>query len=431
MDMAPRWHPATRAVLRFSVVYFGLYALATQIAGGLLLTPRFSFPSLGVVWPMREITLGIATRVFGITSGLEYTGNSGDTAFYWVQTFWLLVVSVLVAGVWADLDRNDRRDETLHKWFRLFVRMALASQMLYYGMVKVIPTQFPAPSLVTLVEPVGNLSVTGLLWTSIGASPAYQIFTGSAELLAGLLLLVPRTTTLGALVCLADMTQVFVLNLTYNIGLKQFSFHLILMTVFVLAPDLRRLANLFFLNRDTCPPTEPVLFLSPRANRRALACQIFLGVYLLGMFTYISQGRWYVEGGGRPRSPLYGIWNVSQLSVDGLARSPSDRVSGDDDRRWRRVIFDTTDDMAFQRTDDSFAHYGVSVDVNGRIIALTRGTTLNARFTFERPAPDQLTLDGEMDGHRIRAQLQLVGLDTFRLINSGFRWIRPPDPFGG
>jgi hypothetical protein len=42
-----------------------------------------------------------------------------------------------------------------------------------------------------------------------------------------------------------------------------------------------------------------------------------------------------------------------------------------------------------------------------------------------------MILDGEMDGRRIHLDLQLVPLDTFRLLNSGFRWIRPSDPYGG
>src|SRR5207244_12772750 len=69
----------------------------------------------------------------------------------------------------SDLDRRRKNYATLHKWFRFVLRFAVAAQMLYFGMVKVIPTQFPAPSLVTLIAPVGNLSLQGLLWTSIGA----------------------------------------------------------------------------------------------------------------------------------------------------------------------------------------------------------------------------------------------------------------------
>jgi hypothetical protein len=42
-----------------------------------------------------------------------------------------------------------------------------------------------------------------------------------------------------------------------------------------------------------------------------------------------------------------------------------------------------------------------------------------------------LILEGEMDGYRIRAELQLLERDTFRLLNSGFRWVRPPDAAGG
>jgi hypothetical protein len=105
----------------------------------------------------------------------------------------------------------------------------------------------------------------------------------------------------------------------------------------------------------------------------------------------------------------------------------------DYDRRWRRVIFDDPRLVVFQRTDDSFAHYDGSIDVNSGSLALTRGNsrTWNATFRFQRPPPDRLILDGEMDGQKIHVELKLVELDTFRLLNGGFRWIRPPDPYGG
>jgi hypothetical protein len=36
-----------------------------------------------------------------------------------------------------------------------------------------------------------------------------------------------------------------------------------------------------------------------------------------------------------------------------------------------------------------------------------------------------------MDGYKLRLRLRRVDLDTFRLLNSRFRWVRPPDPFAG
>ena len=84
--------------------------------------------------------------------------------------------------------------------------------------------------------------------------------------------------------------------------------------MFLLAPDLRRLADFFFLDRAAGPSTQPELFPTRRANRIALAAQIIFGLYLVGMYTPIYLNYWYTDdGGGSPKSPLYGIWDVDQL----------------------------------------------------------------------------------------------------------------------
>ena len=66
-------------------------------------------------------------------------------------------------------------------------------------------------------------------------------------------------------------------------------------------------------------------------------------------------------------------------------------------------------------------------------IALTKrnGGTWRASFTFDRPSQNRVVLDGMMDGYKLRLRLRRVDLDTFRLLNSRFRWVRPPDPFAG
>src|SRR6202012_5647978 len=118
---------------------------------------------------------------------------------------------------------------------------AFASQLISYGLAKEFPMQMPYPGLTRLLEPFGNFSAMGVLWASIGVSPAYERFAGCAELAAGVLLLVPRTTLLGALIAALDMTQVFKLNMTYDVPVKILSFHLLLLAVFLAAPDLPRL----------------------------------------------------------------------------------------------------------------------------------------------------------------------------------------------
>ena len=111
--------------------------------------------------------------------------------FGWILAFCLLVIATVATGIWSILDRRRKDYAALHQWFRLFVRFALAGQMLNYGLDKVIPLQMPYPSLTKLVQPFGTFSPMGVLWSSIGAAPAYEIFAGCAEVFGGLLLIIP------------------------------------------------------------------------------------------------------------------------------------------------------------------------------------------------------------------------------------------------
>ena len=420
---APEWRLASRVAFLFCFVYFGLYCLSTQIITSLVPLPNLEIPDPATFWPIRPIVLWTAAHIFGVSKPLVYRGSgSGDKTFDWVLLFCLLVVSLAAVGIWSALDRRRPNYITLHKWFRLFIRFGLAGQMMTYGMVKAVPLQMSFPSLTRLLERYGDFSPMGVLWSSIGASPAYQIIAGCAELLGGVLLIFPRTTMLGALVCLGDLIHVFVLNMTYDVPVKLLSFHLILLSLFLLAPDLKRLADFFFLNRTAAPSADPPLFAGRRANRIALAAQIVVGVWLLGMNAHASRVAWYQYGGGRPLPPLYGIWEVEQQSLDGQLRAPLLT----DSNRWRRAIFDFPTRVSFQRVDDSFARYGASIDAKNKTLVITDDQDKNwkANFTFERPAPDQMTLDGQMDGHAVHMQLKLKDRNQFLLVNRGFHWIQ-------
>jgi len=419
----PQWSLASRSAFRFCFVYFGWYCVATQILGSLFPIPKVDIPDLSSFWPMRQVTFWIAAHIFHAQLPLVYTDSgSGDKTFDWVLVFWQLVVSALATVIWSVLDRKRQNYVTLYKWFRVFVRIGLAGQMLAYGMDKVIPLQMPFPFLTRLLEPFRDFSPMGVLWASIGASPAYETFAGCAEMLAGILLIFPRTAMLGALVCAADMTQVFMLNMTYDVPVKLLSFHLLLMALFLVAPDFYRLADFFFRNHAVQPSTQPQLFQTRRANRIALGAQIVFGIWLLGMNAYGAWIESHTYGAGRTTSVLYGIWNVDELSIDGQLRSP---LLNDYDR-WHRAVFDFPQSVAFQRMDDSFAWYGAAINVNDKSIALTKSRDKNwkGNLTFQRVGQDRLILDGSMDSHKIHMQLQLVDRSKFPLISRGFHWIQ-------
>ena len=420
--LIPQWNQATRLAFCFCFVYFGLFCLTTQLIARLF--SNSYFPEPATLRPLRPLVSWTATHIFHVQATLGFGPISGshDDAFGWVLAFCLLVISVIATGVWSILDRKRANYAKLHNWFRVFLRFSLAGQMLNYGMFKVIPIQMPFPHLSRLFEQFGDFSPMGILWASIGAFPAYEVLCGCAEVLGGLLLIVPRTAMLGALVCLTEMSQVFMLNMAYDVPVKFFTFHLILFSSFLLAPELPRLVNFFFLNRTAMPSTQTPLFRTQRANRVALTAQILFGLWLVGMNAYGDRQAWYINVGSRSKSPLYGIWEVDQQTIDGQIRSPLLNDYG----RWRRVIFDSPGRVVFQRIDDSFARRGVTIDVKHKTMVVTDDGDKNwkANFTFVRAAPDQLTLDGDMDGHATRLQLRLVNLDHFLLISRGFHWVQ-------
>ena len=417
------WPLATRIAFRFCVVYFGLYCLSTQILTTLLSNPRYDFPDPSSIPPWRPIITFVATRLFHHKAALVFTGSgSGDKTVDLILMVCLFTVALVVTIAWSLLDRRRTSYPTLHRWVFLFIRFALAGQMLVYGFAKAVPLQMSFPNLVALLEPYGNFSPMGVLWNSVGASPPYEIFVGCLEILGGLLLLIPRTLTLGALISLLDMSYVFLLNMTYDVPVKFLSFHLILLSLFLLAPQFQRFANFFFLNRTAEPAPSAPLFHSLGAHRIAFVVGVVYALWLIGNNVYGDRLAWKTYGPGLAKPALYGIWDVEQFTVDGQARPPLLT----DTTRWRRLVFERFEFGALYSMNDTPSYYEFSTDSkqNNLTLTLRRPANTKISLTYSRPTPDQLLLDGPIDGHPTHIQLRLEDRNKFLLVSRGFHWIQ-------
>ncbi|HWG38327.1 MAG TPA: hypothetical protein VN690_11480 [Terriglobales bacterium] len=416
----PVWRPATRAALRFCVVYFGLYILLTQMLTSLLFVTTNDSGAFEVdmTSPFRAAITWVAAHVFHVAQPLvTVETGSGDRRYDWIELACIAVLAVAGTLVWTLLDRKRSSYPRLFCWFHLCARFALGATLLTYGAVKIFPLQMPYPSLLRLLEPFGHFSPMGVLWASIGAAPAYEIFAGCAEFVAGTMLLFPRTATLGALLALADAAQVFMLNMTYDVPVKLLSFHMIPLALLVLAPDGRRLATALLSSRPAPPSPARALFATARANRWALAAQAAFALYLIGGNVYMS-----ASVPARAKSPLYGIWEVQSFALDGVVHPPLLT----DTARWRRVVFDSPAAMIVQTMDDTARGYPAAINLSNHSIALSKPGDKNwrATFTLTQPAPMDLELAGAMNGHRIAASLRLFDRSSLQLVRRGFHWIQ-------
>ncbi|HEY6445814.1 MAG TPA: hypothetical protein VIY53_05090 [Acidobacteriaceae bacterium] len=424
-ETGPRWSLGTRIAFRFCVVYFGLFSLSTQIITTLLNIPKIDMPDPSTLPPVRNLIGITAAHVFHLTVGPAFfmgTG-SGDRPCDWVLLFVILVIALLGTVLWSVLDRDRTNYVALRKWAWLFFRFALAGQMFTYALVKIVPLQMPFPALFAQIEPIGSQSPMAVLWNSIGASPAYEIFAGSAEFLGGLLILIPRTRTLGALICVVDMIQIFMLNMTYDVPVKILSLNLILLGLLIVAPECRRVENFLFLNRraEARPPAP--LFRSARKNRIAAIVQVVFAVWLIGLNIYGARVAWKRFGGGAPKPALYGIWDVEQQTIDGQIHPP---LFTDKDR-WRRVLFDRYQLMVFERFNDERVFDTVAIDAKTHTLTVSGrgGGQGKSTFAYTQPAPDRLNLDGAVDGHKEQMELRLADPSKFLMVSRGFHWVSP------
>jgi uncharacterized membrane protein YphA (DoxX/SURF4 family) len=424
-EAAPDWRAAKRITFRFCVVYFGLYIVLTQMLTSLLLatTNDAGAFELDMTRPAKAAIVWVAARVFRVSGPLvTFETGSGDRLYDWVELAGILALAILGTALWSALDRKRRNYRKVHAWFRVFARFALAATMFTYGMVKVVPLQMSFPSLNRLIEPYGNFSPMGVLWASIGASPPFEIIVGCAEMIGGILLILPRTTMLGALVCLADATEVFTLNMTYDVPVKLLSLHMILLSLFLLAPDAGRLMKMFFLGRAVPGSSDFPLFLRARANRLALAVQILAGVLLISANVYAAASLYKVAGAGRPKSPLYGVWNVATLTLDGEARPPLLT----DGSRWRRMVFDRPGSMTTWSMADQTQLYAARIDQGAKTLTVTKSGdgTSKGSFSYVQPDGNHLVLDGLWDNQKIHVELELLDESRVLLKTRGFHWVQ-------
>jgi len=406
------WPLAKRILFRFAVAFFVLINFPFP----------FDFIPVGALEPVfqkiSDAPVQLAARMLHVSVDVRPNG-SGDTTYNYVNLLCVFVIAILITIVWSILDRRRPRYDKGWILFRAYLRFVLAVAMISYGMAKVIPSQFPAPTLDRLMQRFGDASPMGLLWTFMGASVAYNIFSGSAEMLGGLLLTTRRTALLGALVSAGAMANIVMLNFAYDVPVKIYSTQLLLEAIVIALPDVPRLVDFFIRHRPVTPAPLPRL----TQNRALEVAGIVVRTLAVAAFLFMSvrEVRENLKTYGQAnRSPLYGIWRVDDFAVNGQAIP-----AGADTSRWRRVIFEIRPMMSVQLMDDVRVRLSAKLDEKNRSLAVSRRNEpqWDGRLSYAQPDPNTLTIDGTLGNRKIRALCHREPIPKFLLTTRGFHWI--------
>ena len=266
-----------------------------------------------------------------------------------------------------------------------------------------------------------------------------MVFAGTVETIGAILLLIPATATVGALICLGALTAV----------VTQSGFYLVPDKVGRAAPAF---PCLFSCSARGTPPVE-----RPRsepgdgaeaettAPPASLAESLGLGTPMrasLYVIVHLS-----VDGVGQLRlrntipqtSPLYGIWRVENATADGapIPSLPSSTIP-----RWQRITVDSYGliypkmIVASQNMDGAFSSaYVATANTKDSTVSIrspsvwaekywSEGLTgeRSPQLKYDRLSPDAMVLGRPMNGHQVRLTLRKEDRH-FALRPNRFHWI--------
>jgi len=356
----PWWQ---RFAFRYALLHYALYAfpgpigaLVQTVDGGLELAgcdakeaPR-NWLGASLTWVdggWQWLTTRMEALHVAPYEVIHQQTGSGDTGVAYAQLLFIVAVSLAGALIWSWVGKA-RAYPRLGRWLHLIVRFDLAFTLFGYGFAKFYGGQFGELSLHRLTQEIGDIWPMTMVGTFMQASKPYELFGGGCEVLGGLLLLHRRTALLGACVSIGTMTNVCALNWLYGVPVKQYSAHLLLYSVGMLAPFLPQLSAVFVRNR----PSVPV---DLRVVRGKLAGRVLLMLGIAWVALYLVER--HLQGmkpsprfEGHERPALYGLWTIESMSRDGL------EVPMTDATRWRDFAIDRAP-LAWTRELTGKRHY--------------------------------------------------------------------------
>jgi hypothetical protein len=363
---------------------------------------------------------------------LPVNDGAGDTSHLWAQLWMFLLLAAVGSLVWTLLDPRRENYERLGYWLRTAVRYFIALQCFDYGIMKMFMMQMTPPTMSQLATPLGDFAPMRLCWMFMGYGAPYEAFGGLMEVVAGLLLLYRPTVTLGLLAGLGVFINAMMLNLSYDVPVKEFAMEITFCCVFLLVWDNRRLFSFLALNK---PAGGTRLYEPPASGRPIRIARLLLKLcfiyFAVGATTYSWGSRYVNLHKIMAQGPIrQGVYAVSVFAVNRDTIPPSFT----DTAQWKDVIFDIRGRGSVNCPDTSFANkYGYGrglfhyeTDTVAHLLTMTRSFSPDHRpimvCRYELPDSNRVILRGRLRQDSLYIVLQRTNRQ-FQLSHWQFHWI--------
>ena len=359
-------------------------AIAVFLLLGIVFIP-FPFHLISFQQPFTDIVFGklidiIATSFFGIH--LKETIVYSDSASMYVLVFLLLFLSLIISLLLNCIKKLEQYQKKYLDFLSVLVCYYLILMLMKYGLDKVFKTQFYLPEPNTLYTPLGLIDKDLLYWTSMGTSRLYNIFAGSAEVLAALLILSRRTRMAGLFLACASLVHVTAINFGFDISVKLYSLFLLILSLYLLFPYSRRLYSFFFTNQNILPaPQKGAVLIKTPFSAVFVKCFIAGLILFESLYPYLKANNFNDDTAKRPY--LHGAYEVKQMvsGVDTL--SPSNLPV-------KKIFIHRNGYMIFQDQQDRMQDYKLNFDINTYEYILTDYKLHTIRISMDYAEKDSI-----------------------------------------
>lgn len=342
-----------------------------------------------------------------------YTGI-GDTSWFIMACLTYLITAILISLIWTMIDKGESKNR-LYPLLYVYARYYLAFVLSGYGLTKLFSTQFGDPQLSHLIVPLGNIDPHILLWTFMGASESYNIFSGVVETTAAILLLFKRTTRLGSFIAIAILVNVLIINIGYDTLVKAFIANLLLIDLFILGPHIKQVLNFFLLNRYSSVD-DGIIRLDLRL-RPWVRYGVKSLIIVFMLFVHSKVNMKMLRNSSNPKlARLEGIYETKEFFRNRQIHPPLTT----DGLRFRRIVINKGGYLSFQFMNDSTVQFDIKADTINKSIELStwRDSTFKSKLHYSIVGPRQYLFDGIYNGDSIRVSARKIDVNKFNLLRS-------------
>jgi len=390
------------ALLRFLHLWIISYAYL------FIFTSQFSplerIHKSGVLWLCKNVFH--QTQVEHITM----TGSGDTTLDYWVVivNIGLAIVAALVILL---ADKKQRTFKDLH-WFTVVVaRYYVAMIMLSYGFAKLHDGQFPPNSIGRLEERVGDMSPMGMVWTMMGASTGYTFISGLLEVIGGLLLLFRRTKTFGALFSMTVMINVALLNFFYDVPVKIFSSHIVLLCLFIVSGDAMALYRFFILHQ----PSQ-LRFQKRTFDKKWKSITVTGFKWLVIAFFIMSSASALFSTS--PAVPMEGAYIVDKFIINNQEIPCNDSIG------WKKILISSTNRAKVILNNDSTKTFQSVLDTEKKILMLRKIDQQDLyAYLHYNTQKDSIVFTGNKGRDSVKIKTIRKKKEDYLLNKRSFHWI--------